>query len=164
MEVDSKAEAEDTNQLQVAGGETLAENAIMGFANKNDDPKPIIKPAVQPGTAESAEQDLDRFYTEFWSMQQDFAAPTRLFEEEIFTKFKRGMSSTMQRFRSVDQGSQARSTNSALETFQRGQKRKRSDGLSNSFNPKYLTSRDLFELEVCQYRRLLAFSPSRLTY
>jgi hypothetical protein len=24
-----------------------------------------------------------------------------------------------------------------------------SDGLTNVFNPKYLTSRDLFELEVC---------------
>ena len=156
MEVDSKVEAENTDQSHAVGGEGSAENAVEEFANKSDDPKPLIKPAVQPGTAGSAGQDLDRFYTEFWSLQQDFATPTRLFENENFMKFKRGMSSTMQRFRSVDQGSQARSTNSALETFQRGQKRKRGDGLSNSFNPKYLTSRDLFELEVCQDRRLRA--------
>ena len=154
MEVDSKVEAENTDTPQAVGGEGVAENARKELANKSDDPKPFTKLADQPGVAGSAEQDLDRFYTEFWSLQQDFAAPTRLFEDENFMSFKRGMSSTMHRFRSVDQGSQARSTNSALETFQRGQKRKRGDELSNSFNPKYLTSRDLFELEVCHYRHL----------
>jgi THO complex subunit 1 len=37
------------------------------------------------------------------------------------------------------------------EEGKRGMKRKRSqceDDLANAFNPKYLTSRDLFELEV----------------
>ena len=156
MDVDSKAEAENTDQSQAVEGEGSEGFATKGHANRGEDSKPFTRSTVQPGTAGSPEQDLDLFYTQFWSLQQDFAMPTRLFEDENFMKFKQGMSSTMQRFRSVDQGSQARSTNSALETFQRGQKRKRGDGLSNSFNPKYLTSRDLFELEVCQYRRLLA--------
>jgi THO complex subunit 1 len=54
-------------------------------------------------------------------------------------------------FKSVQNDIGARPVKIA-EDGKRGTKRKRSQGdddLANAFNPKYLTSRDLFELEVC---------------
>ena len=99
----------------------------------------------------SMEQDPDRFYTDFWSLQGNFAMPTRLFDEENFKQFKEGMGSTMRRFKSVDQAVQTRNTSSPVEEVKRNPKRKRGDQqeeLIASFNPKYLTSRDLFDLEV----------------
>ena len=78
--------------------------------------------------------------------------PTRIFEKESFKQFKKGMNSTMQKFRSINQSGQARST--SADENKRVTKRKRAtqeEEHSDTFNPKYLTSRDLFDLEVCLY-------------
>ena len=94
----------------------------------------------------------NELYPIFWSMQQYFNQPKKLFNEANFTIFKSGLLAIMTMFKSVQTESQGRPAKVTDET-RRGTKRKRSQGsddLANSFNPKYLTSRDLFELEVCK--------------
>lgn len=100
---------------------------------------------------ESPELDMDALYPVFWAIQNNFSMPTRLFNETEFRDFKKGLGLTLQKFRSVHEKQQARGTSTAPGDSRRGIKRKCGEGedeLAASFNPKYLTSRDLFDLEV----------------
>ncbi len=96
--------------------------------------------------------DMDSLYPIFWTLQQDFSNPTRLFDTAVFESFKKGLESTIVKFKEVQSEVDTRSTAKVSEE-RRGTKRKRGEhgeDLASNFNPKYLTSRDLFELEVCQ--------------
>lgn len=94
---------------------------------------------------------VDELYPIFWSLQQSFSQPKKLFDQARLTTFKAGLQATMVMFKLVQSESNGRPTKMTDES-KRGIKRKRNQGdddLANAFNPKYLTSRDLFELEVC---------------
>lgn len=101
--------------------------------------------------AQEKPADMDTLYPIFWSLQEDFSTPTRLFDDTNLQNFQKGLSSTLVKFKEVQQDLQARGTSKLHDDGKRGVKRKRNgqeDELSSSFNPKYLTSRDLFDLEV----------------
>lgn len=92
----------------------------------------------------------DELYPIFWSLQESFNQPKKLFDATHFAGFRAGLEATMTMFKSVQTDMNGRPVKIA-EEGKRGTKRKRSQGeddLANAFNPKYLTSRDLFELEV----------------
>lgn len=92
----------------------------------------------------------DELYPIFWSLQESFNQPKKLFDATHFAGFRAGLEATMTMFKSVQADMNGRPAKVA-EEGKRGTKRKRSQGeddLANAFNPKYLTSRDLFELEV----------------
>jgi THO complex subunit 1 len=99
--------------------------------------------------------DPDTLYPVFWSLQESFNQPKRLFESSHFTAFKTGLEATLATFRSIkpEQPSRAREKQDKPdEEMKPSVKRKRDDvddELASGFNPKYLTSRDLFKLEVC---------------
>lgn len=102
--------------------------------------------------------DPDSLYFVFWSLQESFSQPKKLFDRAHFAGFKTGLEATMATFRSIKAEQQASRSKEKLDKQveeNRGSiKRKRSededkDELAGSFNPKYLTSRDLFKLEVC---------------
>lgn len=106
-----------------------------------------------PGNTQEPEPvpDMDALYPMFWSLQDSFSTPTRLFDSSHFQSFKGGLQATMRKFKAVHQELQDRGSTKLPDESKRGPKRKRShveDELSSSFNPKYLTSRDLFDLEV----------------
>lgn len=106
-----------------------------------------------PGSTQEPEvvPDMDTLYPMFWSLQDSFSTPTRLFDSSHFRSFKGGLEATMRKFKAVHQELQDRGSTKLTDESKRGPKRKRShaeDELSSSFNPKYLTSRDLFDLEV----------------
>jgi len=92
-------------------------------------------------------QNTSEFYSTFWRLQQDFSVPTRLFQDEHFKVFKSGLEETLIKFGAT---TVVQTKTSAEEP--RGLKRKLGDeGKSkyhDTYNPKYLTSRDLFELEL----------------
>ncbi|KAL0930784.1 nuclear matrix protein [Colletotrichum truncatum] len=130
MDVDKPAEAKD------------AESKSQAKAVSFDPKKPI-----------QADQPLepDVLYPLFWSLQETFSQPKKLFEPENLASFKRGLEATMTSFRAI-QNEQGQRPPKAIDEAQRSLKRKREDAeegdLANSYNPKYLTSRDLFELEM----------------
>jgi len=90
----------------------------------------------------------DELYPIFWSLQESFNQPKKLFDAAKFAEFKKGLEATMVTFRSQPDTRSAKT----VDDNKRGTKRKRShsgdEDLANAYNPKYLTSRDLFELEV----------------
>lgn len=98
---------------------------------------------------DDAPPDLDTLYLIFWAMQAHFSCPTRLFQADNLNAFKESLSATLDCFQKVHSNISA-STNRLDET-KRGLKRRRSTSgneFSSSVNTKYLTNRDLFDLEV----------------
>ena len=151
MEVDqaeAKATTED-NALQTEA-ESAAE-LTKGASDIQANPSKVVKFNAQDEELKEKPADMDALYPIFWSLQEDFSAPTRLFDDTNLQNFQRGLSSTLVKFKEVQQDLQARGTSKLPDDGKRGVKRKRNgqeDELSSSFNPKYLTSRDLFDLEV----------------
>ena len=100
----------------------------------------------------TTDHEDNRLYSVFWRLQQDFSVPTRLFEDDAFATFKEGLETTLARFEKSTTVVETKST--AEEP--RGTKRKlgqESNTLyDDTYNPKYLTSRELFELEVSQHQ------------
>lgn len=93
--------------------------------------------------------DTDALYPVFWSLQEYFCQPTKLFDAENMVKFKSGMEATVVAFESVAQGQRNSKTPDDTKDPSKKRKRIETEGSDNSnFNPKYLTSRDLFELEI----------------
>ncbi|KPM46275.1 hypothetical protein AK830_g339 [Neonectria ditissima] len=93
--------------------------------------------------------DPNDLYPIFWSLQESFSQPRKLFEPSDLATFKESLGATMKVFQSIhnDRGSRK-----SAEDSRRSLKRKRESGededTTDAFNPKYLTSRDLFELEI----------------
>lgn len=113
---------------------------------------PIKAPSKeQPKTVEEKVLDSSELYPIFWRLQQYFSEPTRLFTASDFLEFRRGLAATITKFKETP-------TVAQTQTTERGTKRKLgADGLTNghaddtladTYNPKYLTSRDLFDLEL----------------
>lgn len=113
---------------------TVSEDKKKDTENKTNADKPV---------------DLDVLYPMFWGLQAYFSSPTKMFDPQHFSTFKTGLESTLSAFKSVNTDLEAKSSRGSED--RRPGKRKRSDDgaeIASSFNPKYLTSRDLFDLEV----------------
>jgi THO complex subunit 1 len=116
-----------------------------------EDSKTAKTVTFDPKDASQKPMDMDTLYPIFWSLQHDFCNPLRLFDAENLRNFKNGLGATMAKFQEV-QKEQADRGSIQVSDDKKGVKRKRGeseDDRVNGFNPKYLTSRDLFELEVC---------------
>jgi THO complex subunit 1 len=92
----------------------------------------------------------DDLYPIFWMMQEAFSnPPDYFFKNKRTEEFKRALEATLAKFIAVPKVNQA-----AVSETRSGSKRAASemesqDEIANTFNPKYLTSRELFTLEVC---------------
>jgi THO complex subunit 1 len=90
--------------------------------------------------------DTEALYPVFWSLQHSFSNPPRLFEEDNFKQFQTSLEATLAKFKEVPLVIQA----ADFEGKKGHQSREGDDhdAFASTFNPKYLTSRDLFKLEV----------------
>ena len=105
--------------------------------------------------------DLDTLYPMFWGLQAYFSAPTKVFDPQHFATFKSGLESTISAFKNINTDLENQSTRSS-EELRKSMKRKRTSDepeIASSFNPKYLTSRDLFDLEVWESERYILLLP-----
>ncbi|EHK47272.1 uncharacterized protein TrAtP1_010066 [Trichoderma atroviride] len=127
MEVDAQAETPKESGAPKAGAKTGAHDS-----NKAQAP------------------DSDTLYPLFWSLQESFSQPLKLFDVANFTKFKSSLELTIKAFQAIHDDSLY--TSKSMENLKRTLKRKRDDDgtetLPEAFNPKYLTSKDLFQLEI----------------
>lgn len=149
MEVDSDPAPSSTG--------TDVKTASAGLANSKsgDDSKALSKSVTFDAKAGRSQKALDpeALYPIFWSLQQDFSQPKRLFDQSRLNDFKRGWEATMVMFKSLHKSVQNewKPPLKSTDDGKKGLKRKRGQSthdLATAFNPKYLTSRDLFELEV----------------
>ncbi|KAG4438123.1 hypothetical protein IFR05_006403 [Cadophora sp. M221] len=137
----------DQEQMDVdAKGESTLKESDGGVKKSIDDSTNLAKGVTFSKTEKS--MSADELYPVFWALQQSFSQPKKMFDAAHFSGFKSGLEATLEMFKSVE--STSRPTK-VVEDGKRGTKRKRGQGdddLANAFNPKYLTSKDLFELEI----------------
>lgn len=107
----------------------------------------VKPPEAKIATADKPTMDIDALYPVFWSLQHSFSNPPRLFDEENFKKFQSGLEASLAKFKEVPKVIQA--GDSARRTGGQSRSDDNYDEFASAFNPKYLTSRDLFKLEVC---------------
>ncbi|KAL1962631.1 hypothetical protein VTN77DRAFT_9345 [Rasamsonia byssochlamydoides] len=116
---------------------------------KEELPKP---PEVVVSDKKDAEKekrvDLDALYPIFWGLQAYFSSPTKLFDPQHFASFRSGLEATLSTFKLINTDLDTRSAAKTPDEVRRGVKRKRTGDGVDTFNPKYLTSRELFDLEV----------------
>ncbi|KAF6221845.1 hypothetical protein HO133_001813 [Letharia lupina] len=149
MEVDQNEERTETEQI-AGKTEAAMEQAKAALEHPANSSK-AVKSDAEDEEAREKPADMDTLYPIFWSLQEDFSTPTRLFDDINLENFRKGLSITLVKFKEVQQDLQARGISKLHDDGKRGVKRKRNgqeDELSSSFNPKYLTSRDLFDLEI----------------
>ena len=125
------------------------EGPIRKDTLSNQKPTPnMVKPE---GKEKDKLIDSNVLYPVFWGLQAYFSHPTKLFEIKNLELFRSGLERTLAKFQELHRELDSRGNAKAVEETKRGVKRKREgsgDEGAHSFNPKYLTSRDLFELEV----------------
>ncbi|KAF1959864.1 nuclear matrix protein-like protein [Byssothecium circinans] len=111
--------------------------------SEETDAKPALSEPVQdkPKT-----MSVDALYPVFWSLQHSFSDPPRLFDESNFRQFKEGLEATLAKFKEVPKVVQ--SMDSAREISAQEPSDEKRDEAASATNPKYLTSRDLFKLEL----------------
>lgn len=132
----TEATAEDKNQPE--GPTQVLKVVVTGDKNsKRDNSKEKV--------------DLDALYPLFWSLQAYFSTPTKMFDSGRFADFKAGLDATLSAFKNIKTELKNQSKSHSSDEVRKTLKRKRATDdaeVGTSFNPKYLTSRDLFDLEV----------------
>ncbi|KAJ3532200.1 hypothetical protein NM208_g8548 [Fusarium decemcellulare] len=102
------------------------------------------KSTPRPSEAKKGEKEkimsTDELYPLFWSLQESFSQPKRLFEPAALSSFKASLGATMKFFQTIH--------NDSRRSLKRKRESSEDDESPNAFNPKYLTSRDLFDLEI----------------
>uniref|UniRef100_A0A093UX81 Uncharacterized protein P25A2.03 n=1 Tax=Talaromyces marneffei PM1 TaxID=1077442 RepID=A0A093UX81_TALMA len=151
METEPTEPTETTEKMaQVAQGEPINEGEATRAVKEGT-------PTVAEAADEKKENDpsktvdLDALYPIFWGLQGFFSAPTRLFDSQSFASFRAGLEKTLSTFKLMNKVTDTWSTAKAPDELRRGLKRKRNGegvDIASSFNPKYLTSRELFDLEI----------------
>ena len=143
----------DSSNARQEGGDMDVDQAAETPASTNGDAKAGSKGSslTFEHKDEDKAYDADTLYPQFWSLQECFSQPLNLFDAERFSKFKSSLEETLKAFKAIHHTEGPQSARS-LENSRINLKRKREEeGLgpaSEAFNPKYLTSKDLFELEV----------------
>ena len=145
---------EATKEAQPATGVMAQDDATQAMSTSEDTKMEMEDGRETKGQQESA-RDMDTLYPTFWSLQESFSTPTRLFDDAKLSSFQAGLEATMHKFKEAHQELSARGTTKVPDEGKRATKRKGIDDndgddevFSASFNPKYLTSRDLFDLEI----------------
>lgn len=94
----------------------------------------------------------DALYSLFWPLQDSFSQPLTLFDSSNMKKFKNSVEQTLSKFKQFEKEKPRPQV--TQEEPSQGLKRKRgeeeddAEEVLETFNPKYLTSKDLFDLEV----------------
>lgn len=132
------ADGETSNDVTMTDSEKAPANSVT-ITVSNGDEKPN-------GTATKSEMTIEELYPIFWTLQTAFSNPPRLFAPEYLAEFKSGLNATLAMFKKVPRVIQATGADE-----KRGVKRTSDeafDEFASTYNPKYLTSRELFSLEV----------------
>jgi THO complex subunit 1 len=129
MQIDEDGTAPAVDEVEKSDEKAI----IVGDIDKSKDDTP-------------ATLDIDTLYPEFWSLQHSFSNPPRLFEEDNFKQFQKSLEATLAKFKEVPKVIKTRDSERKKES--QTQADDEDDAFATTFNPKYLTSRDLFKLEV----------------
>ncbi|KAF2738148.1 nuclear matrix protein-like protein [Polyplosphaeria fusca] len=139
---------EQVDEMEIEHLEPESKEEVSEISKTDD---VAVKPPELPRIVEKplSTQDIHTLYPVFWSLQNAFSNPPSLFEEENFKHFQKSLEATLEKFKQVPL---VATVASSADLDQNGGPDSPSDvnrdKLASTFNPKYLTSRDLFKLEL----------------
>ncbi|KAF2644914.1 hypothetical protein P280DRAFT_183465 [Massarina eburnea CBS 473.64] len=157
----AKASVNLRGEFHVDNVTTFEDYLVASFSAENQmdiDPKDEVNTELQAKEAETkpivseptpdkpATMSNEALYPVFWRLQHFFSDPPKLFKEENFKQFKEGLEATLAKFKEVEKMIQAMDSTRDTDTHESSNERK--DGSASASNPKYLTSFDLFKLEL----------------
>lgn len=156
----TKFDIQDDQPSKTENGELMEVDSKTEEKAKESTPQPLkadskAVPIKAPPKKTSEEEVLSNseLYPIFWTLQHDFSDPTRLYDRSNFDRFKKALAATITKFKKTPTVVQTK----AGEEGKRGTKRRLdqngssaedSNHIVDNYNPKYLTSRDLFDLEL----------------
>lgn len=139
---------------EVAADSEMVDADAEAIAAQEETSTPEIKTTGQGKGAKEKDQkstmDIDKLYPVFWSLQHSFSNPPSLFEGNNLEKFKTSLEATLAKFKVVPKVIQSGDPERNREHDKR--EGEENDTFADTYNPKYLTSRDLFKLEVRTFR------------
>ncbi|KAE9983237.1 hypothetical protein EG328_010178 [Venturia inaequalis] len=116
---------------------------MTGMSNK----LPLDAKEKTPGQTTLLEED--ELYPIFWKLQEAFSnPPDYFFKDKRTEEFKRGLEATLDKFIAVPKVNQAAASESRSGNERSADEMEHEEGAGNTFNPKYLTSKELFSLEL----------------
>ena len=127
------------------------ESEVNGKTAHNVNPTSLAPTSVALQKEKGAEQsgNLSKLYPVFWSIQKYFCQPTILFQPANLGALKGALESTLAKFKEVRRSSSPGSSSTGDEPRPNLKRKWESqEEITDAINPKYLTSPDLFELEV----------------
>lgn len=125
---------------------TADDDFRMALDGPDEQPKELSESKTTPKSTDAKKEDKEKplptdvLYPLFWSLQEYFSQPKKLFETTSLSSFKESLAATMNVFQTVH--------NDSKRSLKRKRETGEEDESFNTFNPKYLTSKDLFDLEV----------------
>ncbi|KAJ5225206.1 THO complex subunit Tho1 [Penicillium chermesinum] len=137
------------NEEPPATGKREEESPKTGDQGSRPQTPKVVVSNDSKKAAPAEKVDLGELYPLFWGLQAYFSNPTKTFDSEQFASFKAAIEATLNAFKNINTDN--RTVSRQTEEERNSHKRKHvSDEaeIGTSFNPKYLTSRDLFDLEV----------------
>ncbi|KAI9669650.1 MAG: hypothetical protein M1831_007346 [Alyxoria varia] len=144
------ADGDATSQTQAKEAAGKDGDQDMKDAPPDREDTGVEEEAQRESDAKKKEEEerkrMDGLYKTFWSLQQMFSNPPKLLSKDDLESFKLGMEMTVKKFKDTPKVPRI-----GVDANPRGAKRKRDDNAQDfaaAFNPKYLTSRDLFTLEL----------------
>ena len=94
--------------------------------------------------------DTNALYPIFWKLQEVFSNPPLIFEAGRLDQFKTGLELSLAKFKAVPKVIQTSAPEASRGTKRKASEVENGEKFVSTFNPKYLTSRELFDLEVCE--------------
>jgi THO complex subunit 1 len=140
----ASSNSQDASQLPVQEprGEGSAESLKL--------PSTSLVDAKDKSEGQAALLGEDDLYPIFWMMQEAFSNPPEYFFKSKRTEeFKWGLEATLAKFIAVPKVNQAAAAESRSGNKRTASEMEHQDEIVDTFNPKYLTSKELFSLEVC---------------
>ncbi|CAF3508127.1 unnamed protein product [Fusarium graminearum] len=125
---------------------TADDDFRMALDGPDEQPKELSESKTTPKSTDAKKEDKEKplptdvLYPLFWSLQEYFSQPKKLFETTSLSSFKESLAATMNVFQTVH--------NDSKRSLKRKRETGEEDESFNTFNPKYLTSKDLFDLEI----------------
>ena len=126
MELDQEEKKEANEHDSVETEAVSVAEPTKATSETPVNPSKAVKFDAQDEKSKEKPADIDTLYPIFWSLQEDFSNPTRLFDDNNLQKFQRGLAFTLVKFKEVQQDLQARGTSKIPDDGKRGVKRKRS--------------------------------------
>jgi THO complex subunit 1 len=114
-----------------------------------EDQPPSTNDEAQSGNTNSRPVlDTNALYPIFWKLQEVFANPPLIFEAGRLDQFKIGLELSLAKFKAVPKVIQTSAPEASRGTKRKASEIENGEKFVSTFNPKYLTSRELFDLEV----------------